>query len=270
MQSSDIANKLEKQLPELIVQIAKQYNIKPFIENPNFAEPRLVKWHQFGLLEHTQRVRDAYLTKTDTFLEDFGITKIVDNHFYNKINGLTKYDLLDISIPLHDLGKIVVYSDSRTNREHELLSALLMEENILKNFLNKTSLSREHLSYIKSCVELHDVLGKKLRDELKHSGKLKPEFLFSDETKSLCNKIAKDNSEFKYEIGIYFLCDSLGKTNVLIPYENDSVVYEKKIISELERKKLLPDLKFGVMQLPINLKLAELYLKTITKNHYEK
>lgn len=271
MQSSDIANKIEKQLPELIVQIAKQYDIKPFIENPNFAEPRLVKWHQFGLLEHTQKVREAYLTKidtkTDAFLENLGITKIIDTHFNDKISGLKKYELLDISIPLHDLGKIIAYSDSRNNREHELLSVLLMEEDILKNFLNKMGLLNEHLRYIKSCVGLHDILGKKLRDELKHAGKLKPEFLFSDETKSLCKKIANDYSEFKYEIGIYFLCDSLGKTDILIPHGDNPAVYEKKIISELERKKLPADLKWGVMQLPINLKLTESYFRTLTENH---
>ncbi len=260
-----LADTLELELPEIITKIAIQYKIQPFIDNPDFFEKRLEKWHQFGLLSHTRKVRQVFLNELSSLLRIWNIYEKAESVLFQEIDGTKKKILLELSIILHDLGKIVVYGDTRTNREHEAASVQLIYQDFLDKKLTSLGLTAKQIEYIAKCIETHDVLGKQLRDELKHKDSLKLSFLSKPEVIEMCRALAEKYPDLKVEIGIYFLCDSLGKTDIRIAVSTDEELQQQelKIISTLSQRNLSPELKHAVMQLPSNLKLAQVYLNNI-------
>lgn len=262
---ANIAKILENELPEIIKKIAVDYNIPVFIDNPDFLEKRLQKWHQFGLISHTKKVRSIFLHELEDYLKNWGVYEKVENVLNEKINKIKKKRLLEISIPLHDLGKIILYKDKRTNRKHEIASRDLLYQNFLNDKLNSMGLLNEHIDYIANYIKNHDALGKEIRDELKHNNKLNLKYLSGNEINSAYKNLADKYSNIKIEIGIFSLCDSIGKTNISINADTDSEIMrqESKIIQILKQKGLPSELKHAIMQLPLNVKLAETYLKTL-------
>jgi hypothetical protein len=257
MVSPSLTKTLEKQLPDLIREIAKTYNIPEYYANPDFLQPRLKPWHQFGLLTHTQKVREAYLTELPQILRDWNIYDPIYSQLSKKIGDSKKQLLLDTSIFFHDFGKILVSQSNVTDRDHETHSAYLLDH-FLKKRLTYLDLSKEQWAYLCRIVATHGVIGKEIRDVLKHKGKLNLDSLSEEYACNLCKNISNEYPDVKFEIGIYFLCDSLGKTDI----RSDD---ETAIRSILSQKKLPPELKNAVLQLPLNLKLSENYLKNLFK-----
>ncbi|VVB78755.1 Uncharacterised protein [uncultured archaeon] len=251
----DIAELLENRLDFIVSNIAKEYGIESYSTNPDFLEKRLYPWHEFGLITHTKKVRSVFLNELDSILKDWDYTNI--NQVLNKkIDGIKKKDLIEISIPLHDLGKIIVFGSNEKDRGHEKLSVYLINQNPLKEMLYSFGLTDNQIKYISRCVETHDVIGKEIRDELKHAGKLNSVDINNNDSRDLCRLVSNRYSDVKHEIGVYFLCDSLGKTDVITNSQN-----EEEISKILERKGLREELKSAVMQLPTNMKLAEVYFR---------
>lgn len=255
---------LEQELSGIIIKIAKDYSVQPFIENPDFLEKRLEKWHQFGLLTHTKKVREVFLIELNFMLKNWNIYYYVQKVMTEKKDGIEKNKLFEIGFPLHDLGKIILYKDKRTNREHEIASRDLIYQDFLKNKLNAFGLSNKHIDYIANCVKVHDVIGKEIRDKLKHN-KLNLEYISSNEVKIMCKKVGAKYPKIKTELGIFFLCDCLGKIDIKINANTNQEIIkqEPKIMQILEQRNLSPQLKYAIMQLPANIKLAEIYLKNI-------
>lgn len=258
---------LDEELPGIIRKIAIVYNIQAFINDADFLEERMKKWHQFGVLNHTKRVRQAFSVELDPLLKQWGISEQIEKILNEEIDGIKKKKLLELSIPLHDLGKIPVYGDERINREHELCSKNLLSENLLKQKLSILELSEKQKQYLEKCIETHDIIGKEIRDALKHESHLNLSFLSNQRVIDLCKELALKYQDIKTEIGIYFLCDSLGKTDIRLTALTDEEIVEKEqeIIELLEQKSLPQELKHGIMQLPINIKLAEVYLKSLSR-----
>ncbi|MFH1358694.1 MAG: hypothetical protein ABIH37_02300 [archaeon] len=255
---------LENQLLEIVKRVSKEYNVQVYLDNPDFLEDRISAWHQFGLISHTKKVREIYLNKLKEFLRKWDISNLIE-HFDEEIKDVKKSVLFEISIVLHDLGKIPCYGDSRVDREHEILSGKIIKEDFLNNKLKDFGLLEEHINYIKKCVETHDILGKELRDKLKHENKLNLDFLNNRDVIEMCKYLYLKYEDFKTEIGIFFLCDLLGKTDIIIDVENDQDILNKeKDIEDILKKRNLPvNLKKAVMQLPMTIKLAEVYLKNL-------
>jgi len=256
---------LENELSEIIKKIAKDYNIQPFIKNPDFLEKRLEKWHQFGLLSHTKKVREVFLNELNNCLKNWNLYERIQDNLTKEIKGIKKKVLLESSIPLHDLGKIIVCGDHSKNRKHEVASRNLIYEDFLNNKLKSLNLSPTNIDYIACCVENHYILGKQIRDILKETKKFSLESLSQEKVNQQCKALAEEYSDIKTEIGIFYLCDSLGKTNIRIKANNDNEIIqqEQKIIKTLKKRNLPENLKYAVMQLPVNLKLAEIYLRLL-------
>lgn len=251
---------LERCLPEIIQEIAKEYGVTPYAKNPYFLDSRLNKWHQFGLLTHTKKVRAAFLDEIPILLKAWNLNSLED--LYDK-------NLFEASIPLHDLGKIISYWDKSTIRGHELLSKNLIRENFLINKLKLLGLSKEQIGYISDCVETHYALGKEIRDVLNYNQKFTLEDLLGEEVNRLCKSLENKYPALKTEIGVFYLCDSLGKIDIRINAGNDDEIIQQEsdIIKKLTQKNLPENLKYAVMQLPVNIKLAEVYLRKISFPH---
>ena len=93
---------LDEELPGIIRKIAIAYNIQPFINDPDFLEERLKKWHQFGVLSHTKKVRQVFLSELDNFLKQWDIFEEIQKNLNEEIDGTKKQKLFEMSSPLHD------------------------------------------------------------------------------------------------------------------------------------------------------------------------
>ena len=254
---------LDEILPDLINEIATNYSVVKFQENPDFLEERIVKWHQFGLLTHTRNVKKAFCNEAPDLIKSWGLEDKLKERLNHKVLESTKYNLFDISIIFHDLGKIICYNDSSKNRFHETESANLI--NYFKNRLNNLGLSNSSINYLKRCIQTHDVVGKEIRDNLTETGKFSFSNLVKDPVKDLCKKIAKKYHDVNLEIGFYFLCDSLGKTDLRINAKDDKelLISKESFVKTIEQRDLNPKIIYAANQLPLNIKLAEVYLTSL-------
>ncbi|MEK6935689.1 MAG: hypothetical protein AABW67_02795 [Nanoarchaeota archaeon] len=254
---------LDEILPDLIREIATNSKVVQFQENPDFLEERLVKWHQFGLLTHTRNVKRAFYEEAPKLINSWGLENKLKERLNQKVSESTKYELFDISITLHDLGKIICYYNSSKNRCHEEESA-----NLIKYFekrLINLGLSPNSITKITRYIKTHDVVGKEIRDNLTETGKFSFSRLLESSTKHLCQKIAKKYSDVDLEIGFYFLCDSLGKTDLRINAKEDLDILSSKesVIKIIKQRNLNQKIIYAANQLPLNVKLAEVYLNSL-------
>ena len=266
MSIEDIAQNLEKDLPNIITKIAYENNSFEYLKNPDFLEKRLLAWHQFGLLSHTKKVREIYKQEMPAIIKKWGLFDYIQSVLSDPIHGINKGTLFEISIPLHDLGKIVCKDDKSVNRKHEESSAQLIFRPYIKKRLYAEGLKKEHIAYIFKCVLNHDALGKELRDKLKHERKLSLDYLKKENITPACIKLAIKYNEIKTEMGIFFLCDLLGKTDLRIEAISEEGIskQETEIEKVLIKRNLPLQLKSAVLQLPANLKLAEIYLREVS------
>jgi len=259
-----IPEMLERDLPELIDYVARENHVLEYRQNPDLVEKRLNAWHQFGLLTHTKMVRQVFLNELEGILTSWGLYDQVKEVLDEEVSGIRKGKLLEASMPLHDLGKIVVLGDDRVDREHEAISRDLIYEDYFMKKLTRLGLGRAHIDYLAECIASHDVVGKQIRDPFKHEGNLRLSYLSKKEALKRCKEISSKYQN-NTEIGVYFICDLLGKTDIRLDAQDDESILrqEQEIERILREKELAPQLKKAVMQLPVNLKLAEIYLKSV-------
>lgn len=250
--------KIQSKLPEIISSIAGCYSINEYRENPDYFDPRLIKWHEFGLLTHTNKVLQAYNSEAFKFLDSWNLKKNILKYMNQSNTNFSKDDLFKISILFHDFGKIVSLNSMERDRKHELESSKLIDSSILKEKFDNIGLNSSQIDYIKRCIETHAILGKNLRDELSESGNLNLESLSSSNFKKFCKDTKSKYSDVYSELGIFFLCDCLGKTDYRGNYSS-----EKDIENYLHKRKLPYQLKSGIMQIPFNLKISENYLREV-------
>ncbi|MFH1326803.1 MAG: hypothetical protein ABIH59_01615 [archaeon] len=236
--------KLENELPKIIKKIAIEYNVKQYIENQDFIDPRINLWHQFGLITHTKRTRKIFLEELDNFLKQWEIYKEVNDFLNKKIKGISQKDLLEISFILHDLGKIPLFGDERDDRLHERASRDLILNSFIKDKLKEIGLEEEHIKKIARYVGTHGVIGDKIRVSLKERNEFNIN-ITKEKINLFLTNLAEEYSDVKEIIGIFFLCDSLGKVDPKLPGAP----------------------KKAVIQLPINIKLAQIYLKIVFSFH---
>jgi hypothetical protein len=244
-----IAESLESELPLIISQIARSKGIEDY-NNPYFSDPRLKKWHQYGILKHSKKVREAYLGEANDFLRQWGFYSKVEDYFKSKIGNRTKKELFEISIPLHDLGKILCLGVLGEDRAHESQSVALMREDEIKGILTNYGLAAQQQEYLAGCVENHEIIAKQVRRDLRHKKKFELEYVVGEEVKQICLSVLENNS-FKVEAGLFFLCDTLGKTEIRSMEEFAKYFRQKNLNSELQN---------AVRQFPISLELAKIYL----------
>jgi len=96
-------------------------------------------------------------------------------------------------------------------KKHDELSGKIVREDLKETLYNDIYLYDDDIDYVADCAELHYVLGK-IRDEAKKSEKgFCLDFVNSDEFATKAKEYIKKYPEYKYEIGIFYLADSLGK-----------------------------------------------------------
>jgi hypothetical protein len=243
-----------------------------FRRNPDDPREHFTNWHQFGIVTHTHKVVEVYTSAAWDYLASWGIAGDVEHALSTMIDGVAKVELLEISLPLHDLGKFardikyVGGSWLPDFDDHEAKSErLILAEGPVRDLLRAGGLSEDQIHYVARCAGLHFELGQ-MRYEARHSAAgYTLAFVSSERCRLACRRIALKFPESAPEIGVLFLCDSLTKTDIVIEVQTDEEIeaHTEWIKSEIQERGLDPRLIAAVKQRPVNIAVARKYLEMV-------
>nr|HPH78648.1 hypothetical protein [bacterium] len=205
------------------------YNQK-FVENFDEQNHHESDWHQFGIYTHSVEVTKFLKKIPSMFKTNQELTKSLDNHFNKTIDGISKKELFNLSGYLHDLGKysarrlkfieneqgnkkIQLKTNGQPNftfKEHELDSSKIIMDDIYSDLID-IGLSGDQIRYIAKCAKLHYELGKLREIGKKTVAGFDQEFIDSELFTENALEIIRSNEDLKFEIGLFYLADSLGK-----------------------------------------------------------
>jgi hypothetical protein len=244
-----------------------------FLEKPNDPREHETKWHQWGIITHSLMFERYYVKEVPNYLRRWGVALLVAKKMAELIDGISKGDLLKISIPLHDLGKFAVRRLilQRENtitvsfKEHERESSEIIREKDFSKILQiDFNLTTRHIDYISKCARYHYELAI-VRDEAKNKKRndYNLTYIHSPVFNERCRQVMRENKGFELEVGLLWLGDSLAKVETRINALTDDELNSKteQIKKLLKRKGLPQRLLESAKQLPINVAAAETYLK---------
>lgn len=270
----DIHHELFAVLPEIAkTLIEDRPENENFKRNPDDPNEHVVNWHQFGIITHTLFVLKSFHAEVPEYLKKWNINLKINKKLQEKVDGKSKSELLKVSIIFHDLGKFVrnfKEKDGKVEHNfygHEALSEKLIVEDefIYRLLLDKYEFSQGQIKYIARCAGLHFELGKARDAARKATQGYSIAFANSKQCQKSCIEIASKFQQFKEEIGILFLCDSLAKTDVRIDAETDEEIEKKTqhIENIIQERNLKPELIAAIKQLPVSVVIARRYLESV-------
>ena len=105
MSNIAIVDSIRDNLENLIKITAEREQVIPYTQNPDFLDPRIKKWHQFGLLTHTLYIQEVFSNEAQRIIKEADISDIVNMRLAEKIVKLTGRNFLDLSPDLKRIMK---------------------------------------------------------------------------------------------------------------------------------------------------------------------
>lgn len=241
-----------------------------FAIQPDSPMEHAPRWHQYGVITHSVEFGNALRDTVPEYVERWGLTEPVAAALSTEIDGIAKQDLLQITALVHDVGKFTarqVEHDEVTGATdfsfggHEEHSGSIVRGS-LHSTLMELGLTEPQIEYVARCAELHFELGK-VRRVSKADGGYTVAFTESPAFASAAQGIMDEHPDYALEIGLQFIADSLSKSEVAATADTDEeiAVQRPALEAELATKGLNPNLINQALQLPVNLKVAEAYLR---------
>ncbi len=264
----NLADILDKELPTIIYEIARQYNVPEYQKNQDYAEERLHQWHQYGLLTHTRLVRKIFREDIKDLFQQWKVYDKVEKALSKSVGDYKKKDLFEVAILPHDLGKITVVGDTRVTRNHEMLSLQLTKSSVIHNIFQEQGLSVEEVKYIEDIVRTNGVVSEEIRNILRDEDNLNFSFINSNRVDRYLEKVIKKYKKLSLEAGVFFVCDTLAKTSIHLDVKKDEELRakEEEVERTISEQRLKPQLKKGIMQFPLSMRIGELYLSAVINN----
>ena len=278
METSEIIASFWEKLPAMAKHLIQktqdlgEERNKNFLDNPDDYLEHQPNWHQWGIITHTKMFEHFYRKEIPKYLDQWGIQDKFRAHMSQNIDGISKYELLNMSIPFHDLGK---FTERQLNHEkdgsssvsfykHEAASGRIIRTAEFSGMLKESyDLTDEQIEYIARCAELHYELAI-VRDAAKKSAMgYTIAFSQSEAFRERAKQLMAEYTDFQLEVGVLFLADSMAKTDIRIDGETDGQIEDQDSLIKdlLEKRGLNPQLIKAVKQFPINRAIAENYLK---------
>lgn len=268
--ASRLAVAIEQQLTalaqRLIVPAAENSN---FIKDPDDRLEHHVDWHQYGIITHTCKVREAFHNELMPLVAKWGMASAVTERFNQLIgNGWSRGELFEISIPLHDLGKFrrrhVLIGGALTPDYigHEALSEeIVRKDSDIQRMMSEAGLDATQRTHVARLAGLHFELGK-VRDLAKKHNGFTIAFSGSDAALKSYRSIQTQYPEYAVEIGLWYIVDSMGKMSPRLSADTDGEIASSRDaqVSNLTALSLPPTLIHAVLQYPVNLAVGRAYL----------
>ena len=234
----------------------------PLMHNPS--------WHQWGVVSHTRTVGHylAEVVPAQLGEEDrkLGLAE-------ERIDGICKWELLLLSVPAHDWGKFCLrqFEGEKTAgrpkfgfAEHEAESGRLVR--LRSDRLIARGLTSAQVEYVARAAELNFELGK-LRKTAKSSGGYTMAWTSSPSFAAAARAVALSQPGFEREMGLLFLADNWGKTDLLAAAEarTDEEIegFRPQLEATIAERGLHPGLLGAGLQLPVNLAVGRRYLELL-------
>jgi hypothetical protein len=183
---------------------------RDFLAHPDDREQHKMLWHQWGILTHTRAFLHSFDSTVRELLSEWGVWPLVDERLSATVDGVTRWELLKVSILLHDIGK---YAARRQGRKgfhfggHEAWSGEIIRHELA---LARFGFTPDQVEYVARTAEDHFVLGL-LRRHARDRGRFDLDFPLSPEFRKLALEIRVQHPDDFLEIGVLFLGDSLSK-----------------------------------------------------------
>ncbi len=253
------------------VDISNERN-KKFLDNPDDPNEHKPNWHQWGIITHTEKVKEFYQKEVPKYLELWGIKEKIASSMSERIGGKSKNELFEIAIMFHDLGKFIsrevkiendIAVDFNFHGHEKASGEIIRGPQFSSKLKEEYGLSERQIEYIARCAELHYTLGKMRKQAKKSDIGYTVAFAQSVFFRREVVEIIDDYKEYALEIGLFFLADSLGKTDIRInaSANKDSKSQYEAVRQTILRGKLNPKLIEAVKEVPISIAVAENYLK---------
>ena len=273
--SQEVSCKLEACLmtlaPTLMADVPENEN---FSRNPDSVEEHHVDWHQYGIITHTKKVREAYTSELMPLLQSWGLGEKVAAYLSQRTpSGWSRGELLEVSIPVHDLGKFSrthYWKDGKAYPDyvgHEALSErIVLTQNTVKEILASGGLTPADIAHVAALAGLHFELGK-VRDVARSRGGYNLAFSKSVSAREIFDELQARHPEYAPEIGLWYIVDSMGKISLRCDADTDEALSASRPQREAEiaSSGLRPTLVNALMQFPVNLHVAREYLQEVLK-----
>jgi len=276
-----IAHHLKGELPTLASQLIEKHADmshplnQSFAQNPNDPAEHAPSWHQFGIVEHSERFHESMNTSVLEYVDEWGLREPVEAVLSTEIDGISKQDLLSLTALLHDVGKftgrkIETKEDGSLDidfKDHEAASGRVIREDPVNEYLTSHGLTADQIEYIARTAELHFELGKLRRVAKNTDAGYTMKFAETPEFQAAIEGIIDEHPDFAVEIGLQFIADAMSKSEAFseaaddIGIEMDRYTFEEMLAVKGLNRKLISQ----VLQVPVNLKVAKTYLETWAK-----
>jgi diamine N-acetyltransferase len=228
-----------------------------FQKDPDSPLEHTPKWHEFGIITHSEEVLSQFVIHLNAHLEKWGINQEISAYFDELIEGKSKKQLFELALVFHDIGKFARTFEENGSPEYEGHEAkseeiIRTDEELQNYFKENLGLSDKQIDYIAKVAGLHFELGKVRKIAKGSPEKYTLNFAKSEKMKETSSQIISENPDFAVEIGIAFLVDTLGKTKAI----NNPEEITEEILNTSKMKE-------AIHQIPVNIAVAKEYLKQV-------
>ena len=211
-----ILSRINEQLPALSRAVIERHldTNKPenraFLQCPDDRNQHQTQWHQWGIITHTRVFLGVFDRDVPRYLRAWRVWDPVDRVLSRPVDGLTRWQLLHVSILLHDIGKFGTRTRGARGFHfagHESLSGRLIREEVR---LDQFGLTGPQIAYVARTAEDHFLLGL-LRKRARQQGIFRLEYTESQPFLEDVRRIQAEHADDFIEVGVLFLGDSLAK-----------------------------------------------------------
>jgi HD domain len=183
-----------------------------FLHSPDAREQHQTRWHQWGIITHTRVFLRHFDKDIPSLLTEWGLWTDTESIMSRQIDGVSRWNLLRISILLHDIGKFGSRTQGATRfhfAHHESLSGTIIREELR---LERYGLTQAQIKYIAMTAEDHFVLAL-VRKRVREDGEYDSSYASGPNFLAVCRSIEHEHPCDFVEIGLLFLGDSMSKVD---------------------------------------------------------
>lgn len=233
------ADAIDSRLTEIARDVIRRHldlslpETRAFLAAPDGREQHQTMWHQWGIITHTRVFLTHFENDVPAYLREWGLWNEVNTDLSRPIDGTPRWDLLRVTILLHDIGKFAARTRGRQRfhfTNHEQMSGTIIVNEL---DLAQYGLTQRQIAYVARTAADHFVLGV-IRKRARELGRYDETYIAGPEFRAISDEIRGEHPDDYVEIGVLFLGDSLAKVDPLLGPQPAVDQYEVNIVAAHE------------------------------------